>query len=202
MSEFRRRLLMQSKSLLPSGYQRVEYIESQGAQRITLDYIVQENDEIYLQYEFIGFMSNDNHFYHATNGNLGVWFDFNSRNLIFYRFGDSSSFNSPLNTSQYIGFSILKKGSLQVNDNTYSISYNGMPNNTLKLFASLSTQGNWLNFSKYKMFDFHISENGTKKLHLIPCYRKSDGEIGLYDIINGKFYTNLGTGEFLKGPDV
>ena len=52
------------------------------------------------------------------------------------------------------------------------------------------------------MFDFHISENGTKKLHLIPCYRKSDGEIGLYDIVNNIFYTNMGSGEFLKGADV
>jgi hypothetical protein len=29
--------------------------------------------------------------------------------------------------------------------------------------------------------------------------RKSDNVIGLYDVINGKFYTNSGTGEFIKG---
>ena len=36
----------------------------------------------------------------------------------------------------------------------------------------------------------------------IPCYRNSDGEIGLYDSINDIFYTNQGTGTFTKGPDV
>ena len=35
----------------------------------------------------------------------------------------------------------------------------------------------------------------------IPCYRKSDNEIGLYDIVNNVFYTNQGTGVFLKGSN-
>lgn len=195
---------MQSTTELPSAYQQVEYIESTGEQKIILNYIVQENDEIYLQYEFMGFTgtSNDNHFYHATDGTLGVWFDFNANNIVYVRFGSKYSTSTPLLDYFYKGFSVLKKGSLQVNGNTYSISYNGMPNNTLKLFASLNAQGVWTAFSKYKMFDFHVSENGEKKLHLIPCYRKSDGEIGLYDIVNNIFYTNMGSGEFLKGADV
>lgn len=193
---------MQSKSELPSAYQRVEYIESTGEQKIILNYIVQENDEIYLQYEFMGFNGSDNQFYSASDGTFGIWFDFHGKNFIYCRFGSKSSFNTSLNASQYIGFSILKKGSFQINGNTYSMSYNGMPNDTLRLFASLNSQGVWTAFSKYKMFDFHVSENGEKKLHLIPCYRKSDGEIGLYDIINNIFYTNMGSGEFLKGADV
>ena len=117
MSEFRRRL-MQSKSLLPSAYQQVEYIESQGAQRITLDYIVQENDEIYLQYEFMGFtgIANDNHFYHATNSGLGVWFDFNASNIGYARFGGSSSITFTYSSQINIGISILKKNQLIVNN--------------------------------------------------------------------------------------
>lgn len=42
-------------------------------------------------------------------------------------------------------------------------------------------------------------ESGDLKVSLVPCYRKSDGEIGLYDKVNNKFYTNAGTGEFIKG---
>lgn len=37
---------------------------------------------------------------------------------------------------------------------------------------------------------------------LRPCYRKTDGEIGLFDVINREFKTNIGSGTFLKGPDV
>ena len=36
----------------------------------------------------------------------------------------------------------------------------------------------------------------------IPCYRKSDGEIGMYDFISNSFFTNAGSGTFEKGNDV
>lgn len=36
----------------------------------------------------------------------------------------------------------------------------------------------------------------------IPCYRKSDGEIGMYDLVSNSFFTNAGSGTFEKGNDV
>lgn len=36
----------------------------------------------------------------------------------------------------------------------------------------------------------------------IPCYRKSDDEIGMYDTVSKQFYTNSGTGTFLKGHNI
>ena len=36
----------------------------------------------------------------------------------------------------------------------------------------------------------------------IPCYRKSDNEVGLYEVYHSVFYTNQGTGDLGKGPDV
>jgi len=33
-----------------------------------------------------------------------------------------------------------------------------------------------------------------------PCYRKSDNKPGMYDLTNGVFYTNAGSGEFIYGP--
>lgn len=38
--------------------------------------------------------------------------------------------------------------------------------------------------------------------HFYPCYRKADNVAGMYDIVNGVFHTNAGTGEFIVGPDV
>ena len=38
---------------------------------------------------------------------------------------------------------------------------------------------------------------------LIPCYRKADNEIGLYDTVNDVFYTNANSvGYFDKGSDI
>lgn len=45
-------------------------------------------------------------------------------------------------------------------------------------------------------------DEDTLMIDLIPCYRKADNVIGMYDLVNDKFYTNEGTGTFLKGKDV
>ena len=44
--------------------------------------------------------------------------------------------------------------------------------------------------------------DGTPIRSFVPCYRKSDNAIGLYDTVEGAFYTNAGTGAFTKGADV
>lgn len=49
---------------------------------------------------------------------------------------------------------------------------------------------------------YSIKTEGTENIHLIPCYRKEDNVAGMYDIVNGVFYTNAGTGVFTVGPDV
>ena len=52
------------------------------------------------------------------------------------------------------------------------------------------------------IYSFLIVNSGVTKLNLIPCYRKSDGVIGMYDMVSQTFYTNVGTGTFTKGADV
>jgi hypothetical protein len=36
----------------------------------------------------------------------------------------------------------------------------------------------------------------------MPCIRKSDGAVGLYDFVEGVFYHNEGTGTFVAGPEI
>lgn len=49
---------------------------------------------------------------------------------------------------------------------------------------------------------FIIRKEGVKVSHMVPCYRKSDGEIGMYDTVRGAFFVNVATGAFVKGPNV
>lgn len=58
------------------------------------------------------------------------------------------------------------------------------------------------NITRYRLYSFKMYDNNTLTRDMIPCYRKSDTEIGLYDLVNDVFYTNQGTGIFYKGPDV
>ncbi len=43
---------------------------------------------------------------------------------------------------------------------------------------------------------------GVDVFEMIPCYRKSDNAVGMYDTVSEKFFTNAGTGSFTKGADV
>ena len=53
-----------------------------------------------------------------------------------------------------------------------------------------------------KMWYFQIYDNWVLVRDLVPCYRKSDSVIGLYDLVNNQFYTNSWTGTFTKWADV
>ena len=53
-----------------------------------------------------------------------------------------------------------------------------------------------------KTYSVTMSKNGTLIQNLIPCYRLSDQEPGMYDTVTNTFFTNSGTGTFLVGNDV
>ena len=52
--------------------------------------------------------------------------------------------------------------------------------------------------SAFKYYD----KTDTPICDLVPCYRKSDGMIGMYDIVRDVFLTNVGSGSFTKGADI
>ena len=58
------------------------------------------------------------------------------------------------------------------------------------------------NCSKGLLYSVKIWDDNTLIRNFIPCYRKSDNEIGLYDLVNDVFYTNAGTGTFIKGDNI
>ena len=57
-------------------------------------------------------------------------------------------------------------------------------------------------FCYMRVYSFKMYSNEVLVRDFVPCYRKSDNVIGLYDRVNGKFYENLGTGTFVKGSNI
>ena len=59
-------------------------------------------------------------------------------------------------------------------------------------------------FWQFKYFYFKMYNKSTNQYErdFVPCYRKSDGVIGMYDLANDQFYTNSWTWTFTKWPDV
>ena len=92
---------------------------------------------------------------------------------------------------------------LKQEDLEKSESYSGSAHN--------STGSNWWLFKSNEdasygtLYEAKIIEDDELIHHYIPCYRKSDNVIGvydaIYDAIYGGFFTNAGEGEFLKGED-
>lgn len=50
-----------------------------------------------------------------------------------------------------------------------------------------------------KIYSYKVSDNGKPVQHLVPALRTYDNKVGMYDLINRKFLTNVGTGEFKYG---
>lgn len=68
-----------------------------------------------------------------------------------------------------------------------------------------SYEGGWYileNCWTYKLFYFKLWDWDTLVRDLVPCYRKADNVIWMYDLVWNTFYTNLGTGNFKKWRDI
>jgi len=203
---------------LPSEYQEVEYIESTGTQRINTKYIPKTNTKIELDLSFSGTfdissgsVGTGTIFYSASSGNsfsvnfgdgasqgnnLFTWFDKNLANggtVHYYDISDTVRTNK--NTLTYEK-GVFKYGTLNAKNVAVKTEDNTNP---LYLFGSSGK-----NFDRYNMKVYRLKfyEDGVLKRDYIPCYRKSDGVIGLYELLTGTFYTNIGTGVFNKGNDV
>lgn len=48
----------------------------------------------------------------------------------------------------------------------------------------------------WKLFAFKVWESWVAKRDFVPCYRKEDGEIWLYDLVTNEFYTNAWSWSF------
>lgn len=56
---------------------------------------------------------------------------------------------------------------------------------------------------EYKLYSARLSQGHEVLREYIPCYRKRDGVVGLYEKITGQFLTDMsGNGEFAKGADL
>ena len=202
--------------ILPSEYQEVEYIESTGTQYINTNYVHKSNTKISLDCN----VKDD-----APNA-FSALFGARKRNYssnamsFFIRFhniyqpaycrsgaetaGYNMIYNADINIvaeGQTITWTYLQDTFSITTTGTADDGYNPMFlfNINTDISAGATVDTSW---SKMKLYSCVISENGTEMRNFIPCYRKSDGVIGLYDIIGETFYTNAGTGVFLKGNDV
>ena len=201
----------QNNRSVPTGYQRVEYIENTGTQYIDTGYIPNYNNNIHI--EIISkpsasgvrycLLSN----YSAAN-HLSLELYNNNKGRAYY---NNSAVDSKIGT-----LSTLSENTYifdyDANNKTYTFAFNnetasgtmnatGTSGNSMLLFVDQAKRFSTF-ITPIKIYSLEISENYTILRHMIPAYRKSDGVRGLYDAAGDRFYTNAGTGTFEIGPDV
>lgn len=195
---------------LPDAYQKVEYIESTGTQYIKTDIIGDSDCGVELQTYVTG----------GTNNSCGVgsWGEDSgtTRAWLFYLFGGTFrcgygntnvALDKPVEVNTWYKWRVEvanKQQLIYVDDEKIYTSAAKDPFTTgyeLFLFG-MNNKGVFNYEFKGRMAYVKLYKSNILVSSFIPCYRKTDNAIGMYDLIGNKFYTNAGTGTFLKGPDV
>ena len=185
---------------LPNEYQEVEYIESTGTQYIDTGISGTRYITAHLDMQFTK-QSSSTMIIIAWSTGAGRWFGKGSSNT--YSAGNNAISDIDALLHKEIEVTFTKSDiTFVIDGTTYSKATTSSSSITYTLFAGRQVDGDIRYYSKAKLYKAVIQENGNTIMDLVPCYRKSDEEVGLYDFVSKEFYTNQGTGTFTKGPDV
>ena len=191
-------------------YQEVEYIQSSWTQYINTGKTVSWDVKIdctYMPKEAVSSSTSWWLLVFMDNDRRSNWFG--SWNTYLYYGGYTSNnewYTVGLLQQDVLCHDIIAKSwcSRTINWNTVSYvpqSSYPSPTGNLLLFVS-QRAGSIFGYWKTRMYSYKRYDSWVLTQDLVPCYRKSDDEIWLYDLVNDTFYTNQWTGTFTKWPDV
>jgi hypothetical protein len=200
MSVFRN-LLTQlfDKGGLPSEYQQVEWIAgtstNSGTNYIDTGIKMQTGIEITFG---VSWNQSGNPSYDRVAGFDKLnWIEAGANNatITLYQHGSYSSINS--NRKE-----IKVTTTYWAVDNTTIQTYSTPTFGTSNIVLLTNTVGQWTGSGRFSIWDCVIKVDDNVLFNAIPCYRKSDNVIGMYDLVSETFFTNAGSGSFTKGGDV
>ena len=186
-------------SQLPTEYQEVEYIQSSGTQYIDTGFVVNKSDSYVLEID--GLFPSQTKVHQGANAYLQFYVSTNYG----IRDGNESTFavgNRNIVRIEYANQTEkLFIDGIQVLSQSWA-SYTGV-NVKLALFRMGDVNNGWFNDNPAQgtIYGYKVWKDEVLVSDCIPCYRKSDNIVGLYDLVNGVFYTNAGTGNFAKGKN-
>lgn len=187
---------------VPEGYTILEYIESTGTQYIDTGFKPNQNTRVVCK-TVCEVSSTANWVFGARTSNASNQFTFLGASAGTYASGFATAavnFPASLNTTNPI---VVDKNKTVTNINggnevTNTAATFTAPVN-LALFA-VNTNGT-ISYGKVKLYYVQVYDNGTLIRNMIPA-KNSSGTLGLYDTVNGAFYTNAGTGTFTAGAEI
>ena len=186
---------------LPSGYTRLEYIQSTGTQYIDTEIKQQDGDEFGLVYQQITLdTSYRNLFGAAESGRAGEFYISQTSSTTYV--GNVSTSIIPRNTNKHTLSWVTDSSSSQnivVDGQTYVVSVliTPDPNLNVMVFARNASQAKLIG----KVYGYYQKRNGEYLINLVPA-KNSNNVIGMYDTVSGTFFTNAATDgpDFTAGP--
>ena len=204
----------------------VEYIKNSGNydQVILTDILPRYTDKIVIDMQFgaatglsnnlpfFGVVGTDFAYYAAIWADAtNVWNSMSVYNHFNYTSDKSSNVISVSDTIKYQGNNPRQVFTLSDSTATWgnrSINFSDQINPYFSevespiVFFGLEKLGTITKFSEFELMLYSVKLYDTNNVQLCdlrPAERKSDYELGLYDMINDKFYSNSGNGTFEKG---
>lgn len=186
-------------------YQQVEYISGTGNQYINTEYIIKSNSAMEVKFQmnsvtytngatFFGGRENNSRFTIgiASNryGSLGV--------------GDGYAVTSARMTTSTIYTYVIDSYNkrILINGNykdPYSGTYSAYTGTNTWLGILGCMVDGTLSTASVKCYSLKVKESDVLVHNYYPVYRKSDHVAGVFDVIDGKFYSNSGTGTISVG---
>lgn len=196
------------KKPLPNGYTQIEYIQSSGTQYFNTGFKPNNNTRVVMDFEntgdYSGMTTSLCPFFGARNASSSAVFALWIGTKTFPQYGNvaynkNGNFTVNLNTRLIYDFN---KNVVTIGDTTitcatatFTTSYE-MCLLTINNYGTIESRR-----ASGKLYSCKIYDNGTLIRDYVPC-KNSVGTVGLYDMVNGKFYANAGTGTFTAGATV
>ena len=189
---------------LPSGYTRLEYIESDGGQYIDTGYFPCELTRVVTAITPTSGNTTNGVFGGRTDNNVST-FSLWCMNGVFRTDFDTNSQHLTTDVKVEAGVRIevdKDRGTTRLGSKTFTQTGKGFrAANSMHVFA-VNPDSNGPRYFRGRVETFSIYESGLLEHELIPARRDSDGAVGMYDTVAGAFLVNSGSGAFKAGPEV
>ena len=182
---------------LPSGYTKLDYIESSGTQYINTGVKPNQKTRVLMDVEVRG--TKQCAPFGARASQSGTTYTLFLMTATTGR-TDYGTSKQTMTFSSILGRYTIDANKNVVNVNGVSITHTASTfsvDHNIFLLA-VNTAGKASNFAKVKLYSCKIYDNGTLVRDFIPC-KNASGTLGLWDNVNSVFYANAGTGTFSTG---
>ena len=193
----------QENRILPEGYTQVDYIESHGKEYIDTGVNADSNLRTVLDMAYTEPEAAGQNVGAINMGKGQVRYHIVPQHELFRIYIQNSNFINTisLDTNRHLYDIDVPNHIIKVDKNNYSLNTTSF-NVELNFWLFGRNSDSTIYKSKNKLYKCRMYVSGVLVRDFIPCYRNSDNEVGLYDLVNGVFYTNQGTGAFTYGSVV